>query len=108
MLLAAGAPKKKKVGGELSLVRYKDLKGQPLPTAPANIKKTVSAGPPPPSENIRGATKGNRLASYSGGAKTRARSKAPNSRNEIVKNVMRERNLSLRTASKYVKEHGLY
>ena len=46
MLLAAGAPKKKKVGGELSLIRYKDLKGQPLATAPANTKITVSAGPP--------------------------------------------------------------
>ena len=109
LLLAAGQPKKsKKVGGELSLIRYKDLKGQPLPTAPANTKITVSAGPPPPSENFRGVTRENRLASYAGGAKARARSKAPNSRIEIVKKVMKERNLSLPMASKYVKEHGLY
>jgi hypothetical protein len=104
MLLAAGKTKKR--GGELSLVGLKNLHGQPPFTAPANAKITVSAGPPPPSENFT--TRNDRPGSYAGGAKTRSASKAPNARNEIVKKVMKEQGLSLPAASKYVKTHGLY
>ena len=84
----------------------KNLHGQPPFTAPANAKITVSAGPPPPSENFT--TRNDRPGSYAGGAKTRSASKAPNARNEIVKKVMKEQGLSLPAASKYVKTHGLY
>ena len=106
MLLAAGKPKRRIKGGELSLLGLKDLHGQAMPTAPANAKITVSAGPLPPSENFT--TKADRTGSYAGGAKTRSASRTPNARNDIVKKVMREKGLSLPMASKYVKDHNLY
>jgi hypothetical protein len=46
--------------------------------------------------------KGGKCPSKAGPAKKRGE------RNEIVKRVMREKNMNLPTASKYVKEHGLY
>jgi hypothetical protein len=116
LLLGLGDEGSRKVGGqagELSLIRYKSLRGETLPKAPANVKETPYSGPPPPSENFKGVTRENRLGSYAIGggkpkAKARATSRPPSKRNEIVKQVMKQHNLSLPAASKYVKEKGLY
>ena len=109
---AAGRRKKGAgvTGGDLSLLRYNELKGQPVYTAPANAKETVATIPP--SAKARSkllnatsiTTKADMPSAYVAGAKP-ARS---NARNEIVRKVMREKSLSLPAASKYVKEHGLY
>ena len=97
----------------MSLIRYKSQRGEKLPTAPANVKDAPYSGPPPPSENFKGVTRENRLGSYAIGAakpkaKARSASRPPSKRNEIVKQVMKQHNLSLLAASKYVKEKGLY
>ena len=105
---AAGRRKKQGsgvTGGDLSLLHYNELKGQPAFTAPANAKETVATIPP--SAKARSklvTTKADMPAAYVAGAKP-ARS---NARNEIVRKVMREKSLNLPAASKYVKEHGLY
>ena len=90
------------IGGDLSLLHYNELKGQPALRAPAISKETVSAGPR--SSQRRLATKADMPAAYSAGAKPTQ----PNARNEIVRRIMREKSLSLPLASKYVKEHSLY
>jgi hypothetical protein len=116
LLLGLGDEGSRKVGGqagELSLIRFKNQKGEPFPTAPANVKAAPSSGDPPPSDNFKGVTRENRLGSYAIGAgkpksKARAASRPPSKRNEIVKQVMKQHNLSLPAASKYVKEKGLY
>ena len=47
----------------------------------------------------------NMPGSYIAGAKP---ARKPNARNDIVRKVMKEHNLSLPQASKFVKEHNLY
>ena len=116
LLLGLGDEGSRKVGGqagELSLIRYKSQRGEALPKAPANVKVAPNSGQPPPSENFKGATRENRLGSYAiggskGKAKARSASRPPSKRNEIVKQVMKEKGLTLPAASKYVKEKGLY
>ena len=111
LLLAAGKAKpraKKKAGGitggDLSLLRYKELKGQPALTAPAESKETIPSNAV--SRQVRRTTKADMPASYIAGAKPTTRK--PNARNELVKKVMKEHGLSLPNASKFVKDHGLY
>ena len=112
LLLGLGDENIRKVGGqvgELSLIRYKSQRGEKLPTAPANVKVAPYAGPPAPSEHFKGVTRENILGSYAiGGSKPRAASRPPSKRNEIVKQVMKQHNLTLPAASTYVKEKGLY
>ena len=90
---------RKKTGGDLSLLHYDELKGQPKVTAPANKKVTVrtSSGV----EQTRPTTKADMPAAFTGGNKSRP----PNARNILVKKVMAEHHLSLPMASKYIKEH---
>jgi hypothetical protein len=108
LLLAAGKKARSKktatgiTGGDLSLLHYNELKGQPPLTAPAEKKVTIPANAA--SRQVRPTTKADMPASYTAGAKPRK----PNARNELVKKVMKEHGLSLPNASKYVKEHGLY
>ena len=117
LLLGLGDENIRKVGGqagELSLIRYKSQKGEPLLKAPANVKEAPYSGPPPPSDNFKGKTRENLPGSYAiGGGKPKAKARAaasrpPSKRNEIVKQVMKQHNLNLPAASKYVKEKGLY
>ena len=116
LLLGLGNEGSRKIGGqagELSLIRYKSQRGEKLPTAPANVNIAPNSGPPPPSENFKGVTRENRLGSYAIGAgkpnaKARSASRPPSKRNEIVKQVMKEKGLTLPAASKYVKEHNMY
>ena len=108
LLLAAGKkPRAKKTaagitGGDLSMLRYNELKGQPPLTAPAQKKETIPHNAV--SRQRRMTTKADMPASYIAGAAP----KKANPRNEIVTKVMREHSLSLSMASKYVKDHGLY
>ena len=108
LLLAAGKkPRAKKTaagitGGDLSMLRYNELKGQPPLTAPAQKKETIPHNAV--SRQRRMTTKADMPASYIAGAAP----KKANPRNEIVKKIMREQSLSLPMASKYVKDHGLY
>ena len=116
LLLGLGDEGSRKIGGqagELSLIKYTSQRGEKLPTAPANVKDAPYSGPPPSSENFKGVTRENRLGSYAIGegkpkAKARSASRPPSKRNEIVKQVMKQHNLSLPAASKYVKEKSLY
>ena len=108
LLLAAGKkPRAKKTaagitGGDLSMLRYNELKGQPSLTAPAQKKETIPHNAV--SRQRRMTTKADMPSSYIAGAAP----KKANPRNEIVKKIMREQSLSLPMASKYVKDHGLY
>jgi hypothetical protein len=108
--VSAGGRRKKKgadaIGGDLSLLHYNELKGQPAFTAPANAKRTVSTIEPSARPVSRLSTHADMLAAYVAGAAPRARK--PNARNELARKVMREHSLSLPAASKYVKEHNLY
>ena len=90
-------------GGDLSLLRYKELKGQPALTAPAEKKETIPANAV--SRQTRRTTKADMPASYVAGAKP---ARKPNTRNDIVRKVMKEHSLSLPMASKFVIEHNLY
>ena len=116
MLLGLGDENIRKVGGqagELSLIRFKSQKGEKPPTAPANVKLAPFSGDPPPSDNFKGVTRENLPGSYAIGggrpkAKARAASRPPSKRHEMVKQVMKQHNLSLPAASKYVKGTGLY
>ena len=87
LLLAAGkkprAKKTAKTGGDLSLLRYKELKGQPALTAPAENKETIPANAA--SRQTRRTTKADMPASYVAGARP---ARKPNARNDIVKKVM--------------------
>ena len=109
LLLAAGKkPRANKTaggitGGDLSLLRYKELKGQPALTTPAEKKETVPHNAV--ARQVRRTTKADMPASYVAGAKP---TRKPNARNELVKKVMKEHGLSLPNASKFVKDHGLY
>ena len=106
LLLAAGKKtrsKKQITGGDLSMLHYKELKGQPALTAPAEIKETIPANAE--SRQVRRTTKADMPGSYIAGAKP---ARKPNARNELVKKVMKEHGLSLPNASKFVKEHNLY
>ena len=89
--------------GDLSMLRYKELEGKPALTAPAEKKETIPANAV--SRQTRRATKADMPASYVAGAKP---ARKPNTRNDIVRKVMKEHNLSFPMASKYVKEHNLY
>ena len=93
-------------GGDLSLLHYNELKGQPAFTAPANAKITVSTVEPSARPVSKLSTHDDMPAAYVAGAAPRTRK--PNARNELVRKVMREHSLSLPAASKYVKEHNLY
>jgi hypothetical protein len=99
--VTAGRKPRKKTGGDLSLLHYDELKGQPKLTAPANKKTTVrtSSGV----EQTRPTTKADMPAAFTGGSKSRQ----PNARNILVRKVMAEHHLSLPMASKYIKEHNL-
>ena len=105
LLLAAGKkPRAKKTaagitGGDLSLLRYNELKGQPALTAPAQKKETVPSNAV--SRQKRMTVRENMPGSYVAGAAPRK----PNARNEIVKKIMKEQGLNLPNASKFVKEH---
>ena len=113
LLLAAGKKTRSKkgagaigsgvTGGDLSLLRYDQLKGQPPLTAPAQKKETIPSNAV--SRQTRLTTKADMPASYIAGAKP---ARKPNARNELVKKVMKEKGLSLPMASKYVKDHSLY
>ena len=109
LLLAAGKKTRSKktaagiTGGDLSLLHYNELKGQPPLTAPAQKKETIPHNAV--SRQVRRTTKADMPASYIAGAKP---TRKPNARNELVKKVMKEHGLSLPNASKYVKDHGLY
>ena len=109
LLLAAGKKTRSKktaggvTGGDLSMLHYKELKGQPALTAPAEKKETIPANAV--SRQVRRTTKADMPASYIAGAKP---ARKPNARNELVKKVMKEHGLSLPNASKFVKEHNLY
>ena len=106
LLLAAGKKtrsKKQITGGDLSMLHYKELKGQPALTAPAEIKETIPANAE--SRQVRRTTKADMPASYIAGEKP---ARKPNARNELVKKAMKEHGLSLPNASKFVKEHNLY
>ena len=107
LLVAGKKPRAKKTaagitGGDLSMLRYNELKGQPPLTAPAQKKETIPHNAV--SRQRRMTTKADMPASYIAGAAP----KKANPRNEIVKKIMREQSLSLPMASKYVKDHGLY
>ena len=117
-------------GGDLSLLHYGELKGQPQLTFPANRKVTVSTRPdlpitpfnltsgakpkrritrktaPPPQPKLT--THDDMQAAYASGGAKPATARRPNARNELVRKIMHEKALSLPMASKYVKEHGLY
>ena len=116
LLLGLGDENIRKVGGqagELSLIRFKNQRGEKPHTAPANVKVAPSSGDPPPSANFKGVTRENLPGSYAIGgskpkAKARSTSRPPSKRNEIVKQIMKEKGLNLPAASKYVKEKGLY
>ena len=116
LLLGLGDEGTRKIGdqvGELSLIRYKSQRGEKPPTAPANVKVAPYSGYPPPGDIFKGVTRENRLGIYAIGGgkpkpKARAASRPPSKRNEIVKQVMKQHNLSLPAASKYVNEKGLY
>jgi len=86
LLLAAGKPKansraKRITGGDLSLLHYDELKGQPPLTAPANKKETVSTADPRTPRFTKRTTKADMPAAYVAGAKPKAPRK-PNPRNE--------------------------
>ena len=105
LLLAAGKKTRSKntvTGGDLSMLRYNELKGQPPLTAPAQKKETVPHNAV--SRQKRLTVRENMPGSYVAGAAPRR----PNPRNEIVKQIMKEQGLSLPHASKFVKDHGLY
>ena len=93
-------------GGDLSLLHYNELKGQPAFTAPANAKRTVSTVEPSARPVSKLSTHADMPAAYVAGAAPKARK--PSARNELVRKVMKEHSLSLPAASKYVKEHNLY
>jgi hypothetical protein len=101
--VSAGRKPRKKTGGDLSLLHYDELKGQPKLTAPANKKVTVrtSSGV----EQTQPTTKADTPAAFAGGS--RSKSRQPNARNLLVRKVMAEHHLSLPMASKYIKEHSL-
>jgi hypothetical protein len=109
LLLAAGKqPRATKTaggvtGGDLSMLRYKELKGQPALTAPAEKKETIPANAA--SRQKRMTVRENMPGSYIAGAKP---ARKPNARNDMVRKVMKEHNLTLPMASKYVKDHNLY
>ena len=94
------------IGGDLSLLHYNELKGQPAFTAPANAKRTVSTVEPSARPVSKLSTHDDMQAAYVAGAAPKARK--PSARNELVRKVMKEHSLSLPAASKYVKEHNLY
>ena len=105
---AAGRRKKNGAGvtgGDLSLLHYNELKGQPAFTAPANAKRTVSTVEPSARPVSKLSTHDDMQAAYVAGAR---HTRKPNARNDLVRKVMREHSLSLPAASKYVKEHNLY
>jgi hypothetical protein len=106
---AAGRRKKNGAGvtgGDLSLLHYNELKGQPAFTAPANAKRTVSTVEPSARPVSKLSTHDDMQAAYVAGAAPKARK--PSARNELVRKVMKGHSLSLPAASKYVKEHNLY
>jgi len=82
LLLAAGKKTRSKkaiTGGDLSMLRYDQLKGQPPLTAPAEKKVTIPANAASRQKQLT--TKADMPASYIAGAKPRK----PNARNELVK-----------------------
>ena len=85
------------------MLRYDQLKGQPPLTAPAEKKVTIPANAASRQKQLT--TKADMPASYIAGAKP---ARKPKTRNDLVKQVMKEHGLSLPNASKYVKEHNLY
>jgi hypothetical protein len=103
---AGGKPRKpraKKItGGDLSLLHFDELKGQPKLTAPAQKKITVrtSSGV----EQSKPVTKQDMPSAFQGSGKPK---RVANARNLLVRKVMAEHHLSLPMASKYIKEHSL-
>lgn len=97
-----GEARKKITGGDLSLLHFDELKGQPKLTAPVQKKITVRTSSEV--EQSKPVTKQDMSSAFQGGGKPK---RVANARNLLVKKVMAEYHLSLPMASKYIKEHGL-
>ena len=113
--LSAGSKKRKakkqtEIGGAILGLADVDIpKGNPPPTGPM-----IRAGPQadafdhPIEQKIvtKDNMKGVRVGS---GKKVKSKSeRKPSARNELIKTIMKEKNLSLPAASKYIKDHNLY
>ena len=91
-------------GALLTLTDMYKMTGQPPPMMQAKITQKAS---PHKDQPIPEPARGPIINGPVGGAMPR-RSRAPSSRNEMVRRIMTERSMSLPEASKYIKMHNLY
>ena len=91
-------------GALLTLTDMYKTTGQPPPMMQAKITQKAS---PHKDQPIPEPARGPIINGPVGGAMPR-RSRAPSSRNEMVRRIMTERSMSLPEASKYIKMHNLY
>ena len=91
-------------GALLTLTDMYKMTGQPPPMMQAKITQKAS---PHKNQPIPEPARGPIINGPVGGAMPR-RSRAPSSRNEMVRRIMTERSMTLPEASKYIKMHNLY
>jgi hypothetical protein len=91
-------------GALLTLTDMYKMTGQPPPMMQAKITQKAS---PHKDQPIPEPARGPIINGPVGGAMPR-RSRAPSSRNEMVRRIMTERSMSLPEASKYIKMHNSY